>query len=433
MPEGSPHQLQRLEEENAELKRAVDELSTLNELGRMIGGVTELEEVLNRIVHSAVKSVGAGQGAIFLVEDDAEDVSRMNTLVRALPESAIGTTGFRLSQSLLGWMELYVKPIIVNDPPNDERFRGVQWDESLTSVLAVPMLIRSRLVATLVLFNKKGAEGFGPDDQRLLSIIAAQSAQVLDNARLRTKEGELLRIRHEMETASTIQKNLLPSHAPEIEGYEVAGRTTQLDLVGGDFFDFIPCSEDRWMICLGDVSGKGLPASLLMSNVNAVLKTQVAHNPSPREALEVANDILHHSTTIDKFVTLAACQIGPHTPEVIYANAGHNKPIVVGADGSTRVLPEQGIMLGLTGKCRFEEGRLTLNPGELLAIYSDGITESVNSEGEEFGEERLASEIARLRRQPAEEIIETIFRTVAEYIGDLPRGDDISLVVVKRR
>jgi sigma-B regulation protein RsbU (phosphoserine phosphatase) len=282
------------------------------------------------------------------------------------------------------------------------------------------------------MYNKKGAEGFTPDDQRLLSIIAAQSAQVVENARLRDKENELLRIQHEMKLASDIQKKLLPSSAPDVPGYEIAGRSKQHYLVGGDFFDFIPCGDHSLMICLGDVIGKGLPASLLMSNVNAILKTQASQDPSPAAALSVANTMLFNSTAVDKFVTLVALRLDPEAHSLQYANAGHTKPILLDSAGSLSRLEERGIMLGLTEKFSFTPGQLPMNSGDMLVIYSDGITEGTNLAGEEFGEEALCRLLTDLRNLPAAQLIDHVFAAVESYIDTSKEQDDMTLVVVRR-
>lgn len=428
MSDTTDRHIRRLEEEKAELERAVTELSVLNDLARMTSGVTEQDDILDRIVRSAVSAVGASEGAIFMVEDET---SEMNTLVRVLPDSAIGGA-YRLSTSVLGWMELNMTPIIVNDPLSDERFRGASWDTSLDSLLAVPMMVRSQMIATLVLFNREDSGGFTAEDQRLLSIIAAQSAQIIENRRLRDREGELLKMQHEMELASTIQKNLLPSESPELPGYEITGRTTQLELVGGDFYDFIPCGERSMMICLGDVSGKGLPASLLMSNVNALLRTQVAHDPSPAAALTVANNLLHNATSVDRFVTLALVLVDSQSGDITWSNAGHTKPVIIQSNGETRRMEEQDIMLGMTGNRTFEESYCRLERGGMIVLYSDGFTEAVNTEGEEFGEEMLIEYLTRLRHRELSTILEETFKVVTSYVG-AERQDDMTLVLIRRK
>lgn len=429
--------IQQLEEEKAELRRAVEELSILNDLAGISGGTTELDELLDKIVRTSVRAIGAEEGAIFLVE---EETATMNRLVRA-PHDGEATGAYRLSTSVLGWMELHKEPLIVEDLSADPRFRDASPDlptsdgtiAELKSFLAVPMLIRSRLIATLVLFNHHDPGPFTPDDQRLLSIIAAQSAQLIENARLMNKEVELAKVQHEMELAATIQQNLLPSKDPVIEGYEATGRTAQLNFVGGDFYDFIDCGPAGTMICLGDVSGKGVPASLLMSNVHAQLRTQLAHDPSPSAALLAANELLHSTTTIDRFVTLFLLLLDPVTHTITWANAGHTKPIIIGSDGTLRRLDEQSIMLGLTGKATFEERNLELAPGEMLVIYSDGITEEVDEQSEEFGEERLAALLRGQRGDEPAAIVDAVFENVRGFSGTEGAQDDMTIVLLRRK
>lgn len=251
--------LAQLRDENQRLKRAVEELSILNELSRTISASLNSTEIMNAIVRRSLKAVHAEQGVITLV-DNAQADSPMQTLIRAVVSTSQHEQ-FHANQALLGWMHLNKKPIIVNHPKSDERFQGVPWDPSIRNFVCVPLMVKAALRGVLIVYNKTEAEGFVDDDQRLLAIIAAQSAQVIENARLYEQEKAFLRIQEEVRLAGRIQTDLLPKTNPSIPGYDVAGKSIPAQAVGGDYFDFIRIDERRIVICLGDVSGKGLPAS----------------------------------------------------------------------------------------------------------------------------------------------------------------------------
>lgn len=181
-------EVQNLTEKNERLRSAVDELSMLNDLSFAIGGSVDSEEIMHTIIKRSIRSIGAEQGDITLVDESDEDPGK--TLVRSMVSSKKHSP-LHLNQNLLGWMQINKKPLLINDPANDSRFQNVEWEESIHSILSAPLMSRSNLIGILTLYNKKEEEeeeGFTKDDERLLSIIASQSAQVVENARLMKKK-----------------------------------------------------------------------------------------------------------------------------------------------------------------------------------------------------------------------------------------------------
>jgi len=423
------HTTQPLVEENQRLKRAVEELSILNDLARAIGASVNSQDIMHTIIHRSLRAINAEQGVITLVDPEAN--SPMKTLVRTMASSAQNPR-YHFNQSLLGWMHLNKRPITINDPASDARFRGVQWDASIRSLLCVPMMIKSELKGVLTVYNKKDGKQFSDEDQRLLAIIAAQSAQVVENARLYESEQALMRMKEEIRLAARIQTDLLPSTAPVIEGYDVAGKSVPAQMVGGDYFDFIPTEDHRIAVCLADVSGKGLPASLLMANVQATLRGQTLLNVSPKVSVQRANKLLFQSTSAEKFVTLFYAILDPKLHRLVFANAGHDNPFLLAADGSTRRLMTGGLVLSIMEDFPFEEETVDLGRGDLLVIYSDGITEATNTSEVQFGEERLANVIREHREESASGLVECIIKEVKAHAGGMAQADDMTLVVVKR-
>ena len=426
---GDTNKAQVLLDENRRLKNAVQELSILNDLARAIGGSLDPQEIINTIIRRSLRAVNAEQGVITLVDQEADDP--MKTLVRAMVSSTEHEK-FHLTQSLLGWMHLNKKPLLVNAPRTDERFRGVKWDESITSLVCVPMMIKSELKGVITAYNKKGGTGFTEDEQRLLSIIAAQSAQVVENARLNERERQLLKMQEEIRLASTIQNDLLPKMAPEVPGYEIAGRSIPAQVVGGDYFDFIRINEHRLALCVGDVSGKGLPASLLMANTQATLRGQTLINPSARECMERSNKLLFDSTSAEKFVTMFYSILDTSSHQLSYSNAGHDNPYLLSPGGQCKRLIVGGVPLSIFEHFPFEEDTITMEPGEVLVICSDGIAEAMNPNQVQFGEERLSVLLHKLHAASSTDIIEGIIAAVREHAGTAPQADDMTIVVVRR-
>ncbi len=425
-PDSSPAQLQ---EENQRLRRAVEELSILNDLARAIGASVNSQEIMRTIVHRSLKAINAEQGVITLVEPHGGDA--MKTLVRTAVSSAQHAS-YHFSQSLLGWMYLHKKPLIVQDPKNDDRFQGVAWDPSIRSLVCVPLMIKAELKGVLTVYNKKGGEHFTEDDQRLLAIIAAQSAQVVENARLVEAELDLQKMREEIRLASRIQTDLLPKEEPRIPGYDIAGKSVPAEVVGGDYFDFIPVDERRTALCLGDVSGKGLPASLLMANLQATLRGQTLLADSARECIRRCNKLLYQSTSSEKFVTLFYGILDRERHALSFTNAGHENPFLVSEGGNADRLTEGGVVLSILEEFPYQEATVSLRPGDVLVMFSDGITEAINPAQELFGEARLAAVISEHRSATASELIDRIIGAVRAYAGPAAQTDDMTILVLKR-
>ena len=418
-----------LERENSRLKRAIGELTILNDLSRAIGASKNSEEIMRTIVRRSLDAVHAEQGVITLSEEKADQP--MKTLLRTAVTSSEHRP-FRLSQSILGWMQLKKMPLLLNSPREDDRFRGVEWDESVRSLLAVPLIIQSRVRGVLTIFNKRGGKEFTSDDQRLLAIIAGQSAQVIETARLYEEERTLEALQEEVKVASEIQKKLLPKEAPCIKGYDVAGISVPAREVGGDYFDFICMDENRWAICLGDVSGKGLPAALLVSNLQATIRGQALLKPRPKECVGRTNRLLYASTEPHKFATFFFGILNTEEHIFCYSNAGHDPPFFFHDDGELSRMKTGGLLLSFMEEFEYKETERKIGPGDLFVAYSDGITEAVNESEEEFGEDRLSELIRKHRLDPAQKIMECIIRAAIDFAGDRPARDDMTLVVFKR-
>jgi phosphoserine phosphatase RsbU/P len=414
-------------DENRRLKRAVEELSVLNDLAAAIGGSLDSREIIKTIIHRSLKALHAEQGVITLLDITAD--SGLKTLVRTVDGSS---AQYHLQQQLAGWMQLHKQPLRIVDPAHDERFRGVQWEASIRSVICVPIMVKSNLRGVLTVYNRKDEAAFTEEDQRLLTIIASQSAQVLENARLYEGERLLLRMNEELRLAAEIQRNLLPTAPPSVDGYAISGITAPAQVVGGDYFDFFTIGSGQVGLCLGDVSGKGLPASLLMANVQATLRGQALFDTAPGECLQRSNRLLHHSTASDKFVTLFFAVLDFREHHLSFSNAGHERPFLISSGGAVRRLGTGGVVLSILEEYPYEDERVIMSAGDTLVVYSDGITEAANSHGELFGEERLGELLTRNHLLPPAELQKRILDEVRAYADNELQGDDRTLLIVQR-
>lgn len=417
-----------LQDEVRRLRRAVEELSILNDIARAISASLNAEEIMQTLIRKSLRAVNAEQGVITLVEEEQKS---MKTLIRTMVSSA-GAPAFHMHQALIGWMHLNKKPLSVDDPANDPRFRGVQWDSNIKTLLCVPLIVKSELRGVLTVYNKKDGQSFNTDDQRLLAIISAQSAQVVENARLIEEEKLYIKMQQEVGLAAKIQLDLLPRSNPGLAGYDIFARTIAAQSIGGDYFDFIPMSDGRMALCLGDVSGKGLPASLLMANLQATLRGQTLVSQHTSECLLRSNKLLLDSTSPEKFATLFYGVIDIRNHTITYSNAGHDWPFLISKDNSIQRLKTGGLMLGLIEQASYQDEAIPIQVGDVLVIQSDGVSEAMNGSQEQFGEERLQSLILEHKHKSAEEIIDTIVKEVRKHAGAHPQSDDITMMVIKR-
>ena len=418
-----------LEEENRRLRRSVEELSVLNELARAIGASTSTEDILRTIVRGSLKAVDAEQGVVTLVERETGD--RGDTVARAVLDSGMHPT-LHVRDSLLGWAMVNRRPLLMNAPDADQRLPGVRWDESIRSLLCAPLLIKSQLIGVLVLYNKRSGEGFTEEDERLLSIVATQSAQVVENARLYEEEQTLLRVREELRLASEIQLGLLPKAHPHLPGYQIAGASSPAHEVGGDYFDFIPLDGERLAICLGDVSGKGLPAALLVSNLQAIVRGQALAGPTPKDCVERSNTLLFHSTSPEKFATFFYGLLDTSNHRLSYCNAGHERPLLLRRDEPPSRLEAAGLVLSFVEEAEYQEDAVEMRPGDTVLIYSDGVTEAFDEDDVEFGEERLLDLVGSHPPSSAQTLLDDVVRGVRAHAGTRPQTDDLTVVTIMR-
>jgi hypothetical protein len=239
------------------------------------------------------------------------------------------------------------------------------------------------------------------------------------------------RFEQEMALAREIQMDLLPKSYPRVPGLEMFGFTVPARHVGGDCYDVIDLGHGRLGITIGDVSGKGTPAAILMANVQASVRA-LAETGMPESLLiERVNRVVCASTDDNAFITFFYCVVDSNTGELSYVNAGHNPPFVLRPDGTRTELTEGGLVLGFAPGARYAEGRIALAPGDALVMFTDGVTEATNESGEMYGEARLYDVIAQHRASGPREIEERVYASVTRFADGAPQTDDLTMVVVK--
>jgi serine phosphatase RsbU (regulator of sigma subunit) len=266
----------------------------------------------------------------------------------------------------------------------------------------------------------------------ILTTLASVASIRVENATLLDERIERERMERELELATEIQQNFQPSAPPKIDGYDLQGISFSCYEIGGDYYDFIEKHDGNMLIALGDVSGKGTAAALLMSSLHAAIHAQVAARSDLGETVSAVNKYLAENTPSNRFVTLFAAELDPKTALLKYINAGHNPPLIVRQDGHVEQLASGGFPLGILPMAEFDLGELLLQPGESVVIYSDGVSEANNPQGEEFGVDRLTEVVRTNRPLSAAGIRDKVESALSAFTQTAPANDDITLVIVKR-
>jgi sigma-B regulation protein RsbU (phosphoserine phosphatase) len=415
------------------LKQAVEELTTLNRIANAINVSMSVEKITSVIVEHCCRRVNAAQGAIFLLDEEDQDVDRFRTFVREIsPDS--NQIPFHLNRSLLGWMLEYKAMLLSNNPDSDDRLKGVDFAKlGLKSLVAAPLLSRRGLIGILVLFNKKSDAGFEERDKRFLGIAGTQVAKVIENAKLFEKETKLAAIEKEIRVARSIQEGFLPKNDIATSEFEVHGFSVPAREVGGDYYDMIQLGSDTVFISIGDISGKGMPAALLTGNAQAVLRSQV-HRAITTDLPALAdclNKLICQFTSPEQYLTALFGVFDRSQKKLSYINAGHLPPIVVRSDGKIEKPPQADLVIGVLPDFQFNVVEIELDPNDAVYLYTDGISEAFNEQQEQFGEDRLEKLLSDHRSHPPGQLCEEIRMALSRHRGKTEQSDDITMLVLK--
>ena len=402
----------RLKQQSFQVNYRGVELEALYDVGLAIASTLDLEALSEEILLRAVSLLDARRGALYLREGDRYRVHRTfggDALPSFEPESDDdGRRKMRVPDDLLpGTGHLLALPVEFHGDP-----RGV-----------------------LAVGDRESRHGVGPfsdRDRRTLSLFANQAAIALENARLHRQELEKQRLEREMELAAEIQREILPKGDPEVPGYELLGWSRPARQVGGDYYDFLRLDGGRLRLTVGDVTGKGIAAALLVSTLHSSLRLLLASGPVDPELLGRLNRHICESSAANKFITLLVAELDPARHRLRWVNAGHNPGLRVARDGTVTQLSPGGLPVGMMPDARYNRGEMDIGAGDLVCLYSDGITEAASPEGEELGLERLQRLLVENRELPLPEIRSRVDETVATLVQGAPQGDDETLVLLRR-
>ena len=418
------HRLSRLvKEAEFEVKTRLLELESLYDLGLSLGGQLDLAALGDEVLYRSISLTDAGKGTLVLFDDGGKLLFERSLGGDLLPADRFAS--WRLPDG-----EAVINNAAATVPTAGERLSSCQ------KCLAVAISVLGRRLGVLAVADKESRDGsvldFTATDARLLSLFANQAAAAIETARLHKEAIEKERIERELELAAAIQREILPRSLPEIAGVELAAANLPTRQVGGDYYDFFPLSNGRLGFLVADVSGKGVPAALLVSTVHAAVHLSIDEAKTIVELVERIDRHLRRYAATRKFLTLFFGIIEPESGALRYVSAGHNPALLVSASGTLERLDSTGVPVGMLPHASWREETRTMQPGDLLAVYTDGLTEAVDGSDEEFGLERLERGIAEGRALPAKRLCDEVLLKVADFARGMPQYDDQTLLLLRR-
>jgi phosphoserine phosphatase RsbU/P len=416
--------------EHRVVARQSDLLALISKVGVALLASVTLNETLEQIVALVFEAVPADRCMIMMRDEKNPE---LKVAVARLRDRAGEVGEIRISRSVIDEVVANGKSVLTSDAQADPRFAGgTVMLQGVRSVLAVPLGVGNNVFG-IIYADSPLAEGrFTEDHLKVLTTLASVAAIRVENARLTEEQMERERLEREQQVASEIQQRFLPATAPIVTGYELQGISFPCYEIGGDYYDFIQREDGRLVVALGDVSGKGTAAALLMSSLHAAVHAQADIHDSLVKTISAVNRYLVDSIPANRFVTLFYAELDPQNGTLSFLNAGHNPPLIVHTGGTMEQLAAGGLPLGIMTNADFREGRTKLYPGDVLVIYSDGVSEATNPSGEEFGPTRLYEVVARNLEASAGGIRDRIESALTKFCQGTPAADDITLVIVKR-
>ena len=415
-------------------REAVNTERVLGALSEQVRTIVEAEPLLRTVTETISSALHVDRVAALIRRDDDFVPAHVLGFGAAAPRVRLSAAS-PLAE-YLGRLRQPLRAESSNASLVDEAEDRGAW-KALDPELLLPLAANNRLLGLLSLGPKRSEAPYSPSDVRLLEAVAVQTGLALENSRLTAEMAHEVaqreRMARELEIARDVQQRLFPQDVPSIDGLDYAGKCRPAATIGGDYFDFVPLPDSRLGFAIGDVTGKGIPAALLMAGLRASLRGLAIANSGPlAELMENLNRLIYESSPSDRFATFFYGVFDPSARTFRYVNAAHNAPILFrGAAGDVVRLKEGGLMIGGFPAATYQEGSVTMTAGDILVMFTDGISEAVNAQGEEFGEERIFAAVRTAAGLPAALMIDRVLSVVDSFTAGAPRQDDMTLVVAR--
>jgi sigma-B regulation protein RsbU (phosphoserine phosphatase) len=413
-----------------------DKLRMLLDITKKISRSLDLQEVLNQVMDTLDSLIPYDAAGIFVVEcadegkvaEGEEPCVFKAEAVRGYDIEELSNLHLKLGEGFIGHVALTAEPIISPDVRNDPIYINARRETR--SEMVAPIISNTEVIGVFDLESDQ-LNAYSDDDLQVLMLLASQVAIIIEKVMLHEQLIEKKRLEGQLEVARQVQLELLPARDPELEGYDISAYNYPTEEVSGDYYDWVKIFDDQIGLVIADVSGKGVPAALLMAFLRASLRAATHIGYSPHVSMAKVNYLLWESIERNQFVTAFYGILDATNKTLSYTNAGHNPPLLLDKDGNAKFIDKGSLPLGMFKDTRYHEYYLTTEPGDVLVLYTDGVTEAQNSQGEEFGRTRLA-EAARANQQlSARDLIIAVNNEVLEWTEGRGSTDDATFFVIK--
>ena len=408
-----------------------ERLETLYRVSQALGSTLDLDSVLNAVIDQVVGVTRAERGFLMLGDSGPGLSFRV---ARGIDKKTIYAPEFEVSRGVVERVAETRKAVMTSDAQNEAWLaeRTSVMSLRLRSIMCVPLLVQGRFIGLVYVDNRMQAGIFGGEDLELLQAVANTAAVAIENARLHVAAVEQARLERELEVARQIQASLMPLRPPDIPGFDVAGVWRAAREVGGDFYDFIPRPDGQMGIVIGDVTDKGVPAAFFMALARTTVRASLTGGGSPLAGLQQANRLIGADSSSGMFVTLFYAGLEPGSKVLSCVSAGHMPPLRYRASERDIIRLERGgLPLGVEQDGRFTEMRVELRQGDAFLLYTDGLVDAIDSQGNFYGWDRLKQVMTASGGMSAAETLGSIEQAVDRFTAGTPPFDDLTMVVVK--
>ncbi len=414
----------------------VDKLRMLLDITKKISRSLDLQEVLNQVMDTLDSLIPYDAAGIFVLQcvdkallpEGEEPCTFKAEAVRGYDTDELYDLHLKLGEGFIGQVAVRGEPIISHDVLNDPVYINAR--DKTRSEMVAPIISNDEVIGVFDLESDE-LNAYSDDDLDVLMMLASQVAIIIEKVMLHEQLIEKKRLEGQLEVARQVQLELLPPNDPHLPGYDISAYNFPTEEVSGDYYDWVAIYDDQIAIVIADVSGKGVPAALLMAFLRASLRAATHVGYATHISMAKVNYLLWESIERNQFVTAFYGILDAANRTLSYSNAGHNPPLLINEKGEPRFIERGGLPLGMFRDTRYYEYFLSLEPGEMLVLYTDGATEALNPAGEEFGRDRLAEVVKAGLSLTAREVVASLEREVLKWTDGVGATDDVTFFVIK--